>query len=303
MAEFCYTCGAKWRTCHCTENDEIRRQEVLAARRIQHRTAADQRIQELEREAREVEEALAAIERLERQEAETAERRERERLAEEEREAQEREAQRQQAVKIHLRNLQDALARVHKHQQSALDVRHAQENEALKASTAASLNAHETLLAEMITQATSGTEAQLATLKTTHAEALSSISLRHEEEEDETFLRVTTFLRDKPNRETREKTMMEKLNMKQKEEREELERQHAEAILAVERAAGDKTDVHKEEKRRLQEVEVEAETTKELERRTWAESAWMVHVVGDRREALEALGRELREQPAALVSN
>ena len=32
-AQFCYVCGAKWRTCSCTEDDEARRQAELQQQR------------------------------------------------------------------------------------------------------------------------------------------------------------------------------------------------------------------------------------------------------------------------------
>ncbi|KAL9098645.1 MAG: hypothetical protein Q9163_005734 [Psora crenata] len=81
-AEFCYTCGAIWRTCECTEADQRQREGELDAARV--RREAEARAEE-----EEVRRAIAAVEEAERllhEEREVEEAMERERV---EREAEE----------------------------------------------------------------------------------------------------------------------------------------------------------------------------------------------------------------------
>lgn len=75
-----YTCGARWRTCTCTEADQARREAEIAERLARFNA-------EVQAEEAEVKEAIAAVERAERQVA--AEREAEERENEEARQAEE----------------------------------------------------------------------------------------------------------------------------------------------------------------------------------------------------------------------
>lgn len=118
-AEFCYTCGAQWRTCACTEADQARREREIATRLAQFQ--ADQRAEEEEIRA-----AIAAVEEAERQL-----RREREAeealIEAEARELTKREFERLQNIHDHFEYLRGVLDRIRLQQRQAIERRHDRE--------------------------------------------------------------------------------------------------------------------------------------------------------------------------------
>ncbi|KAJ1331485.1 ariadne-1 [Microdochium nivale] len=128
-AEFCYVCGARWRTCHCTM-DQLAAVKSEADRRRQRR-------QELEAEQEaELQEILRQIEEFEREIALKGEllRQEQERVAEEQRqrELEERirqEQARRQEVVVKFEGLREAFGRLHETQRSIIDDAHAREDQ------------------------------------------------------------------------------------------------------------------------------------------------------------------------------
>lgn len=114
-----YTCGAKWRTCACTEADQARREEEIAARLARFET--DQRAEEEEIRA-----AIAAVEEAERQlrkerEAEEV------RLEAEAREMTKQEFERLQNINDHFEYLRGVLDRIRLQQRQAIERRHDRE--------------------------------------------------------------------------------------------------------------------------------------------------------------------------------
>ena len=114
-----YTCGAKWRTCACTEADQTRREREIAARLAQFE--ADQRAEEEEIRA-----AIAAVEEAERQLREERDAEEA-RLEAEAREMAQRELERLQNIKHHFEYLRGVLDRIRVHQRQAIERRHDRE--------------------------------------------------------------------------------------------------------------------------------------------------------------------------------
>ncbi|KAI3322180.1 hypothetical protein HD806DRAFT_139765 [Xylariaceae sp. AK1471] len=119
-AEFCYVCGARWRTCACTmtQLSEVKHQADL---RRQARL-----IKEAQDEA-ELQEAIRLVEEFEREEALKAEllRQEQERLAEERRRKEleehiRREGERRKAVAAKYEALREVLAELHETQRSVV---------------------------------------------------------------------------------------------------------------------------------------------------------------------------------------
>ena len=131
-----YTCCAKWKTCHCTENDEVRRRLNLGERR-----------KALEKDDAEVMAAIAAVAEAERREMDRREREEQSvreaseelekrrikeveaRIAEEERMIERMENSRVQAIAKHYDDLRQAMARLHKLQYKAISKRHSMEED------------------------------------------------------------------------------------------------------------------------------------------------------------------------------
>ncbi|OTB18537.1 hypothetical protein K445DRAFT_315372 [Daldinia sp. EC12] len=131
-AEFCYVCGARWRTCMCT-------MEQLAAVK---RSAEERRQARQDREAQEeaeIQEALRLVAEFEREEALKAEllRKEQERLAEERRarlleERIRREGERRRAIEVKYLELREVFVNVHELQRIIVQRNHNTEETRLK---------------------------------------------------------------------------------------------------------------------------------------------------------------------------
>ena len=135
-AQFCYVCGARWRTCDCTLEQLGRIKQRAAARR-------ELRAFREEIETTELREALELISKMEEEHAWMGEERQREELrrieaeeAEEAAEAERRERVRRATVARKYQELRDALARLNGLQRTALRQTHETELEAATAEAA-----------------------------------------------------------------------------------------------------------------------------------------------------------------------
>ena len=242
---------ARWRTCECTEADGVVRQALLRRQREQADATA-------RAEADEVARAMAAVERLawaeeerrrrrelqrQREEAELA-RLEQIRLQEEEqrrREEAEAERQYQEVLRLSLREEGEAmiaiLCRICDHQRIALDDRHGIVEkdliEACDKRNQQQIDAHEQLQAKIARNATS----RLEKLGVKQEQETSTLTARQEEHEDDVFLQIQIHLRDKPNKESREKRLQEELRKQQESEMKDLKARHAKERLKIENSA------------------------------------------------------------------
>ncbi|KAI0146872.1 hypothetical protein GGR57DRAFT_284996 [Xylariaceae sp. FL1272] len=123
-AEFCYVCGLRWRTCHCT-------MEQLTAAKDQAFARRRARLEKEAEEEAEMQEAIRQVEEFEREEALKAEllRREQARIAEERqrRELQERitrEGQRRRAVTAKYEELREIFTRLASEQRTIVQKDH-----------------------------------------------------------------------------------------------------------------------------------------------------------------------------------
>ncbi|ORY66254.1 uncharacterized protein BCR38DRAFT_408212 [Pseudomassariella vexata] len=126
-AEFCYVCGAIWRSCACTM-DQLRAVKNSAATRRQERQAREAR------EEAEIAEALRLVEEFEREQARKAEllrleleRVERERKERELQEKLEKEEQRRVAVEAKFQELRELLKDLHERQWTIVKSEHDKE--------------------------------------------------------------------------------------------------------------------------------------------------------------------------------
>ncbi|KAI1105505.1 hypothetical protein F4804DRAFT_304111 [Jackrogersella minutella] len=126
-AEFCYVCGARWRTCSCSMEQLVAIKQAAETRRQARQN------REAEEEA-EIREALRLVEEFEREEARKAEllRQEQERLAEERREKLlderiRREGERRREVGVRFQELRDTFVNIHKLQRAAVLRKHNEE--------------------------------------------------------------------------------------------------------------------------------------------------------------------------------
>ncbi|KAI4139817.1 MAG: hypothetical protein LQ341_004073, partial [Variospora aurantia] len=185
-AEFCYTCGARWKTCACTEKDQARRMRTIRANLEQQDAAAQV-------EAEEIRAAIAAVE-LSEQQAEEA------RMEEERRQEQLRalhEAERVDRISRHFNRLRDILMVVQLAQSDALAARHGREVErmeekkrALEASTAARLSAVEKAEQREKARIVNATETKIEALGQKHAAQLMETRSRHRRDEDACFAQL-----------------------------------------------------------------------------------------------------------------
>ncbi|PGH11444.1 hypothetical protein AJ80_07124 [Polytolypa hystricis UAMH7299] len=225
-AEFCYTCGARWRTCACTEEDQTRRQLDIDSRRVE-------RDQEAAREASELQAALEEIQRMEEEEARENLRREQEkqRQEEEEERAKEEEERTKEATRLmgiadQMRALQSSLMILNKSQQSLLIARHENRAHELHSSSISLSSEFEREMSTLSATLQVNIQRRMDALAASHVAELQDLTARQEEEEDDTFLSLARHLKGKPNREERERAIVEKLKVSQEKERIELEHKH-----------------------------------------------------------------------------
>ncbi|KAL8692630.1 MAG: hypothetical protein Q9218_002394, partial [Villophora microphyllina] len=191
-AEFCYTCGARWRTCACTEEDQARRAREI--RRNLEKLEAEARAEEEEIRA-----AIAAVEEVERQAAEERAEEERKReevRAEEARRLTEMEFRRVEGIVKHFKNLREILEQVRLYQESHLNQRHAREIEDLEkkedelASPETLARKHQAAEAKR-TEIIRETDAKIQELKKKHTTELMQMRSRHRRDEDDFSLKIT----------------------------------------------------------------------------------------------------------------
>ena len=222
-AEFCYTCGAIWRTCDCTEVDEANRK-----RRI--RENKEQRDRLAAAEEREIAAAIAAVEEAERREAEERERLERLIALEEERRRQEEEERAQRhrhavLLSVHARHqtLKMVLSQINSSQQSNLNKRHSDSATSHLTSTQAALDSFHEDSARLTEMLDSSISARVERMHASYTTAIEKVKTEHDQQEDETFISLQVHLRGKPNRESRTEVMMAKLRESQAAELIEME--------------------------------------------------------------------------------
>lgn len=249
-AQFCYTCGARWRTCTCNEIDQQRRQAEIAERRNAHAARSREEEEETARTiaAVEAEERAREAEERERREAlqrkiEAKERRRREhleRLQAEKKRREEEEATRRlekamrTSVAERVTYLQRALLEVQSFQQSSLISRHNSEMTTLteEAKTKEAIGNIE--LETLQIKLNSNSAGRQTLLRSEQEIALTELTSKHEEEEDETFVSIQEHLRGKPNREVRLKNVMDKLEQRQKGDMDRLIGEHEAEVRYLE---------------------------------------------------------------------
>ncbi|KAL9597338.1 MAG: hypothetical protein Q9219_005204 [cf. Caloplaca sp. 3 TL-2023] len=296
-----YTCGARWRTCACTEQDQSRR-----ARRI--RKNLEKLRAEAQKEEEEMRAAIAAVEEAERQAAE--ERREEERRQEEARVEEARlmalrEAERVAEITRHFNHLREILENVRVRQSDALAKRQEaemQEIERKDLTLEASLTAAANNDAENVrARRANFSPAKLDELKRKHATELIQTRLRHRKDEDECLGKITTEQNTTTNDLT---TLLNNLLSAQESELTTLHSMQARKIEKWKRREamysvleGEEVRKGKVKRERAYEEgrrEVEREV-REVRRRQWAEGKWAALLAEERvRMVGEDEGRAVR---------
>ena len=223
-AEFCYTCGAPWKTCFCTEADQARHQADLVTQR--ERVEAERFAEEAEVRA-----AIAAVEASERALEETR-RIEEERLVEEAQLISTREVSRLEGITEYFKYLRDVLEQVRREQRLAIEERHEKARTELERRRAAISSSE--ILATYSAQAASDrahlvarNEAKIKALHSAHSSALIETISRHRRNQDSFVAAAhSTSTVDSYN----SSVVLERLMKSQDEERATLRSQHTREI-------------------------------------------------------------------------
>lgn len=249
-AEFCYVCNARWRTCECTEADKDRRIAELQTRRWERDRQQQEEDAAAQAEADEIAGVIARIEEMERQEAIRLAEEERQRQLEEElilarleearllEEIAKREAE-EEAERLFRRTLIESseeecqtlmrtLMQIINFQHAALMSNH----EAEEHSWLQGKEMQQALALEESSMMASWLEENISkrtqTLHNKQREEWERLLRQGEEEEDDMFMQMHMYLRDKPNREQREKRMRDTFHQQQQEKQEALRKKHEE---------------------------------------------------------------------------
>src|ERR1700733_5800323 len=312
-AQFCYTCGSKWKTCGCTEVDQARREEQLRERR----RGLDA---EARREEEEIARAIAEVEAAEQREAEerrvAEQRREEERRREEEelrrleelrlaaeerrrREEEEAERKRVETIRASIEERNTSLVKMLNEliqvQQMPLVSRHENAKRSIKQGSEERLVWRRKDYDSKKHKLMTNIEKRSKLLAQKHETQKYAVTTRHEEEEDAMFMQVQIHLRGKPNKETREKAMLGALTKSHKDEMECLVNNQTEEATALRRVAemearglehGHWAQLEKENNKR-------AVKLAELNQTITAERHWFEAVTDRRYVLLEELRKDL----------
>ncbi|KAI9782581.1 MAG: hypothetical protein M1839_004825 [Geoglossum umbratile] len=315
-AEWCYTCGAQWKVCSCTEEDEILRREAL-----------EQQADGEDGEAREIAAAIANIERQEReemegavaraeQEAREAARREEERLRAERLQAESKRRQtnqvRERAMRIEaerlkstadeLRGLWTALHGVHMMQRRVLLQRHAEDrSKFVSDAEGAEIAYHKTCSLEE------------TTIKAQHSEAMQNRRVAHtttsqafqsrQQTEDSCYISLRAYLGGDAGWERDDWAIITKARAKHNKQLGEfIARQGAEISCAnvpyeqwLRRIQSSEAATREAKKRR------EREALELQELRQVADLLWFEALASERTRMLEDLEAQMVSPPSALT--
>ncbi|KAI1608907.1 hypothetical protein EDD37DRAFT_612212 [Exophiala viscosa] len=239
-AQFCYVCGVKWRTCHCTEVDEANRQADLARRRRDRQSALDD-------EAAEIAQAIADVEAVERQEAEERHRHrqeqeeldaqlaqlEQERLLEEaarreeaERLEREYEEMRRISVAEACADLQSTLDKLVDAQKQMLDNRHVRGERRFSQQRDEQITVQQKQNQELQSTMESNINKRTSLIERKHKSDIGVFTAEQDELEDDLFLEIQMHLHGKNDKEARERRLQEKFKKQRDEKYQELISKH-----------------------------------------------------------------------------
>ncbi|KAF8247145.1 hypothetical protein K440DRAFT_552079, partial [Wilcoxina mikolae CBS 423.85] len=291
-AEFCYICGAKWKTCNCNGDEAMRNRprvviDDVAAQEQSEARAAIAAVEEAER-----------IEEQERRRAEIAEEFERQRREVEEGLQREREARNlRDEVERNLKAIEEryevlmlALETLQKTQHEHMKARHQKERGASTQRWRDQTASLALQLSTRIEELKSSRENETASLRTTHEELVAALQTKHESEEDEYWFSLQRHLRGKPNKEARAQTLIDRLKDTQASEAEEMQKRHAFETAGLQRrVVAESLEALKSFTAKKKRIETEEKGMRMDAVLIWkAQERWMAVVEGDRRSSLRA---------------
>ncbi|KIW89201.1 uncharacterized protein Z519_10053 [Cladophialophora bantiana CBS 173.52] len=243
-AQFCYSCGAKWRSCSCTETDEANRQAELRRRRGDRAIAVNAEVAEIDR-------VIAQVEEMERREAEERRREEQRREADQRREEaelarleelrlREEEARRleeermtqelrrilQLSVEETCDAIQSAWDDLLQSQRKRLDDRHlqAEQQHAQERDEATKRQQQEN--GENFAKMESNLGKRTSTIKERHNKELEAFNTEQQDLEDDLFLEIQLHLRGKQDKQSRERRLQERFQRQRDEKQRKMLSKH-----------------------------------------------------------------------------
>jgi hypothetical protein len=295
-AEFCYVCGARWRTCDCNGDEPVQNRPPVSA---------DGAEQTETRAAVVAAEEMERREAAERRRAEIAARIAAERAAERARERVEREVRKKKMLvqaeltgiagryQARTREIEDAcskqswaMAERHRKERADIVFRYRREIEGL-------IESVERTIVSLEAARDVGNE----TLNLRHANEAQFLQNRHEQEEDEYWFSLRTYLKGKQNAESRERVLIDRLKAQQCREMEELVGRQRQ--MALRRVEVDSWGVLKEVEARRDSIDATCGMAKITDSASvWvAERKWVVAVEDERKSRL--LARRMEEEEKA----
>ena len=291
---YSYTCGLRWRTCGCTEEDQIRRRDELAARRAVANAeeaevkAAIKAVAEAER--REIEEAMERERRL----REIAEQEERERAAQEEARLAEEmqrlerlEAVRVEAISTYYVALRKSLNEIHQAQRKAISVRHTAEMGNTR-HVLEEIASKEVALLDEQNKEKSAWEEKIKAAQLKNAQEIIETFTRHRANQDQYFSKFAESSKEVTIDEISKAHMIEELAMIQESEREALRLKHSRDIrkLYVRAADAQSIDLTVQKRALEQEKQAATQAVEQLNARMYSDSKWLELLSRDREAML-----------------
>lgn len=284
-----------WKTCACRPDEEQHRRQAR-----DEQEAAEQAVRE--REEAEVQAALAAAEAMIRREEEERARKEnaariaagrrvrkeaekRERLAELEREMHE---EWLKVVRENHNHLKGELNSLHRKQREALNERHWREKEQFEAERTLSESESEKKLAADMRFLVERQEKELDEQRILFQQQCEKLNNEQAAEEDEYWFSLQSYLKGRPNREERQKVLMEKFNASQAEQTNALHQQQEGELIELKSRLGAQLAHLELGMSKVHEVNIRLEVTKmkSLIRRQYADIKWFEAVSAARQKKL-----------------
>lgn len=193
--------------------------------------------------------------------------------------------------------LKFALSQINKSQQTALNSRHRTEGHDLEIRVSSNQDVFDKQYDKLAGTLEVNLKARKEAMAAEHVSEIDKMKATHEEEEDETFMNLCRYLKNKPNREAREAGIIEKLKVTHQEELAALEEKQKFALEELEsngnlelKGLTSGIDFQREEEQRKEKDEVIAYSRMVIVERRWFEAA-----VKKRSQLLEQLRTDLMD--------
>ncbi|KAF3480762.1 IBR domain-containing protein [Arthroderma uncinatum] len=231
-ASRCCFCGARGGTCGCAHSNQQGTQrkadaEIISRDRAQLAAiiAEDERT-----ERREVEERLRKedIQKLQEEEGQRRQDEGRRRVQHD------KEIKRLISISHQIQRLQGELAKINKIQQSMIITRHQNSAERIQVTAVSKQVDFDQMRIKLEKAYESNFKLRKGALEVAQSTKTLELLTRQEEDEDDNFVQMQRHLKGKPNREERERAILDRLNASHKKEQEALEKAHKDQLSELE---------------------------------------------------------------------